>query len=66
VKKRIQRLYLNKETLRNLQAPTLAGVAGGTAQTSMECLIATGCECYTQDPGCTLPYTACFGTCSGC
>ncbi|MFL6232725.1 MAG: class I lanthipeptide [Thermoanaerobaculia bacterium] len=64
MKKRIQRLYLSKETLRNLQASNLAGIAGGTAQTSMECLQATGCECYTQDPGCTLPQTACFGTCS--
>lgn len=64
MKKRIQRLYLNKETLGSLQSSTLARIGGGTAQTSMECFEATGCDCYSQDPACTLPRTACLATCS--
>jgi hypothetical protein len=63
MKKRIQRLYLSKETLGDLQGSTLAGIAGGS-QTSMACFEPTGCDCYTQDPACTLPRTACLGSCS--
>ncbi len=62
MKKRAHRLRLNKETLRSLQSSTLARVAGGG--TSMECFEATGCDCYSQDPACTLPRTACLATCS--
>ena len=65
-KRNARRLTVHRETLRLLEAPKGLAIAGGTESihTSCECLIATGCECYTQDPACTLPYSACFGSCS--
>ena len=62
MKKRTTRLILHRETLRNLSV--LAGVVGGDPNpTSFACLNGTGCECASQDPGCTLPQTADFGSC---
>jgi hypothetical protein len=64
MKKQIKRLSLHSETLRHLQINSLVHAVGGSFPTSTECIIATGCECNTQDPACTLPPTACLGTCS--
>lgn len=64
MKKRLTKLHLHRETLRNLQTTDLSRIAGGGTQTSCACEQATGCECDSQGAGCTLPDTACFGTCS--
>ena len=54
MKKRVKKLSLHRETLRHLQNVPLGMVVGGT-NTSQECFQATGCECNTQDAGCTVP-----------
>ncbi len=66
MRKRVVKLQLHRETLRNLQAHELSVAVGGTdsVHTSCECFIATGCDCASQGPACTLPYTACLASCS--
>jgi hypothetical protein len=62
MKKRVTKLSLHKETLRDLQSRELFQAAGA-GTTSFRCE-PTGCDCATQGVGCTLPPSACFGTCS--
>lgn len=62
MKKRVKKLSLHKETLRDLQGRELLQAAGA-AVTSQRCE-ATGCDCPTAGVDCTLPPSACFGTCS--
>jgi hypothetical protein len=66
MKKRVKKLGLHRETLRHLQVHALSAAAGGTGSypTSCECFIATGCECESQAPDCTLPPSACLASCS--
>jgi hypothetical protein len=64
MKKQIKRISLHRETVRHLQIDSLAHAVGGNFPTSAECIIATGCECNTQDPACTLPPSACLRSCS--
>ena len=67
MKKRVKKLGLHRETLRNLQHRQLSnGVGAADTDTSCNCRALTGCECYTQDVGCTLPPSAAFATCSPC
>ena len=62
MKKGMKRLILHRETLRNLSA--LMAVVGGDTNTSCACEQATGCDCASQDPACTLPGSAAVGTCA--
>ena len=64
MKKQIKRLSLHRETLRHLKINNLVLVVGGTDTTgctepnvtSMPCIYATECECYTIGPTfCCLP-----------
>lgn len=62
-KKRSAKLTLNRETILGLRGAP--GVAGGTEEpTTFPQPMATDCACYTEAPGCGLPPTACFGSCS--
>ena len=60
MKKQLRRLSIRKETLGTL----VAGAVRPPSQTSCFCFNATGCECNSQDPACTLPATACLASCS--
>jgi hypothetical protein len=67
MKKRLKKLGLHRETLRNLQHHQLSrGVGASDLDTSCACHGLTGCDCYTQDAGCTTPPSAAFATCSPC
>jgi hypothetical protein len=65
MRKNRRKLFLNRETLRQLGGSSLRNVAGGdSVATSCECIIPTGCDCATQgQPDCYDP-TLCLATCS--
>ena len=64
MKKRMKRLALHRETLRNLSV--LARVVGGDPNpTSYACFEGTGCDCDTQVP-CTMASVAGDNTCATC
>jgi hypothetical protein len=53
MKKRVKKLILNRETLRNLTRRESKAVLGaGSNDTSCRCRERTGCDCATD--GCTL------------
>lgn len=64
MRKGFKKLSLNRETVRNLQGSDYPLVVGGSARTSCECLIATGCDCASQGGPDCYPPSACLGTCS--
>lgn len=60
MKKRLKKLTLSRETLRDLTTGENAAVVGAnTNPTSCKCRLETGCECATQ-AGCT---ALCTGGC---
>jgi hypothetical protein len=59
--KKIKKLTLNRETLRNLDEPDLSKVVGEAPVTSQE-----GTYCSVGCTGCTKPCTACTKFCTGC
>jgi hypothetical protein len=66
MKKRLKKLTLNRETLRDLSHRDAKAVLGAASyDTSCRCRIQTGCDCETQ--GCTITcQPACYSIgCSG-
>lgn len=59
MKKRLKKLILSRETLRNLSSSEALAALGAATNTSCRCRLETGCECETQ--GCTVScYPACY------
>jgi hypothetical protein len=61
MKKSVNKLALNRETLRSMEDRRLVRVAGGVPSNLVHQFQPTGCDCETDN---CYPETACFGSCS--